>query len=332
MTLIPARFARLAAPLLACVACMAGMLAAAPAAAQAYPSKPLRIVVPFAPGGAVDAIARIVGQRLSEQMGQPVLVDNRPGASANLGADMVAKAAPDGYTLLMGANGLATNGALFAKLSFDTLKDFAPVARIGYAAVVLVVPADSPFKSLKDLIAAAKKDPGKLSYASAGNGSSNHLAGEMLKHAARIDVLHVPYKGGAPALTDLMGGRISYMLLNTIEVLPHLRSQRLRALAIGAPQRSALLSEVPTMAEAGLPGFEASVWWGLVAPARTPKEIVAKLNAETKQALANPATRTTLTEMGVVPTPGSAAEFGAFLKLEVARWSKVIKAAGIQAD
>jgi tripartite-type tricarboxylate transporter receptor subunit TctC len=311
---------------------LAGLPVAAPANAQPYPAKPVHIVVPFAPGGAVDAIARVVGQRLSEQMGQPVIIDNRPGASANLGAEAVARAAPDGYTLLMGANGLATNGSLFPKLSFDALKDFAPVARVGYAAVVLVVPAESPFKSLKDVIAAARKEPGKLSYASAGNGSSNHLAGEMLKSAAQIDVLHVPYKGGAPALTDLMGGRISYMLLNTVEVLPHFRSGRLRVLAIGSAQRMPLFGEVPTMAEAGLPGYEASVWWGLVAPAKTPKEIVARLNAETGKALASPAARQTLGEMGVVTAAGTPEQFGDFLKAEVERWSKVIKAANIQAD
>ena len=320
------------APLGLALACAVALFAAPAAHAQAYPNKAVRIVVPFAPGGAVDAIARVVGQRVSDQVAQPVLIDNRPGASANLGAELVAKATPDGYTLLMGANGLATNVTLFPKLSFDALKDFAPVARIGYAPVVLVVANDSPFKSLKDLIAAAKKDPGKLSYASAGNGSSNHLAGEMLKHDAGIDALHVPYKGGAPALTDLLGGRISFMLLNSVEVLPQIRGNRLRALAIGTQQRIPLFKDVPTMAEAGLPGYEASVWWGLVAPAKTPKEVVAKFNAETNKALADPALRTTLSEMGVVITPGSPEQFGEFLKAEVTRWGTVIKSANIQAD
>ena len=307
-------------------------LAGTPAQA-AWPDKPVTIVVPFPPGGSTDSLARVLTVPLQAAFGRTFIVDNRAGATGTIGAGQVKRAAPDGYTLLVSSLGpFVIAPHLIKGMPYDALKDFDLLTVAVRAPNVLVVPASSPLKTVADVIAAAKKDPGKLSYASAGNGSSNHLAGEMLKHAARIDVLHVPYKGGAPALTDLMGGRISYMLLNTIEVLPHLRSQRLRALAIGAPQRSALLSEVPTMAEAGLPGFEASVWWGLVAPARTPKEIVAKLNAETKQALANPATRTTLTEMGVVPTPGSAAEFGAFLKLEVARWSKVIKAAGIQAD
>jgi tripartite-type tricarboxylate transporter receptor subunit TctC len=314
------------------LAALPAWLAPAAALAQAYPNKPVRIIVPFAPGGAVDAIARLVGQRLSEQMGQPLIIENHPGASANLGAEMVAKAAPDGYTLLMGANGLATNVTLFPKLSFDALKDFAPVARIGEAPVVLVVANDSPLRSLGDLLAAARKEPGKLTYASAGNGSSNHLAGELLKHEAHIDALHVPYKGGAPALTDLLGGRISYMLLNTVEVLPQIHGGRLRALAIASPQRIALFKDVPTMREAGLPGYEASVWWGLVAPAHTPAAVVGRLNAETNKALAGAALHDTLDQMGVVATPGSPAQFGAFLKTEAARWGRVIRAANIQAD
>ena len=214
-------------------ACTSLFLSAALVHAQGFPNKPLHIVVPFAPGGAVDTIARVIGQRMSEQMGQPMIVENHPGASANIGAELVAKAAPDGYTLLLGANGLATNMTLFPKLSFDALRDFAPIGRVGYAPVVLVTPVGFPAKSLKELLAMAREQPGKLTYASAGNGSSNHLAGEMLRIAAGIDVLHVPYKGGAPALTDLLGGRISYMLRNPIEVLPHVKSQRLRALELG---------------------------------------------------------------------------------------------------
>lgn len=307
-------------------------LTAKVALAEEYPSRPIRIVVPFAAGGAVDSIARVIGQQMSLQTGRPVLVENKPGASANLGADYVAKAAPDGYTVLLGANGLATNVTLFPNAPVNTLRDFAPVAQVGYAPLVLVVAKDSPAKTLKELISIAKQQPGKLSYASAGNGSSQHLAGEMLKISAQIDVLHVPYKGGAPALTDLLGGRISYMMQNPLEVLPHIKAGQLRALAVGGVKRLALLPDVPTASEAGLPGYEASVWWGFVAPVKTPQDIVGKLNTEVQKALAAPRVKEKLAEMGVVINPSTPEQFGAFLKLEIDKWAKVIKTSGIQAD
>lgn len=300
--------------------------------AQEYPNKPIKIVVPFAAGGAVDSIARVIGQRLSVQVGQPVLIDNRPGASANLGADIVAKSPPDGYTVLLSANALATNTTLFPNAPFNALRDFAPVAYVGYAPLVLVVPTAFPAKSLKELIALAKQQPGKLNYASAGNGSSQHLAGEMLKISAQIDALHVPYKGGAPALTDLLGGRISYMMQNPIEVLPHIKANQLRPLFVGSSKRLSLLPDTPTASEAGLPGYEATVWWGVVAPVKTPKEVVAKLNAELVKALGDPGVKDKLTEMGVVINPSSPQQLGEFLKLETDKWAKVIKTSGIQAD
>jgi tripartite-type tricarboxylate transporter receptor subunit TctC len=300
--------------------------------AQAYPGKPIRIIVPYPAGGAVDIIARIVGQPLSEALKQPVIVDNRPGASANIGMELAAKAAPDGYVLLMASNGIATNMALFPNLAFDGRRDFAPVARIGFAPLVIVVPAASPAKSLKDLIAQTKAEPGKLTYASAGNGSSGHLAGELLKSSAKIDVLHVPYKGGAPAITDLLGERISFMPINPVEVIAHIRSGRLRALAVGSDKRVPLLPDVPTVAEAGLPGFDATVWWGLVAPAGTPRDVVAKLNAETNKALADPAIVGKLGDLGVVVTAGTPEQFAAFIQAQTELWSGVIKAAGIKPD
>ena len=300
--------------------------------AQAYPSKAVKIVVPFPPGGAVDTIARVVGQKLGEHLGQPMIVDNRPGASANIGTELVAKAAPDGYTLLMAANGLATNNTLFPKLTFNGIRDFAAVARIGYAPLVIVVHPSFQAKSLGELIALAKAEPGKLTYASAGNGSSGHLAGELFKISAKIDVLHVPYKGGAPAIADLLGARISFMPINPIEALSHIKSQRLRVLAVASDKRVGFLPGVPTVGEAGLPGYEASVWWGLVAPAKTPKEIVARLNAETLQSLGDTAVRSKLTELGVVITPGTPEQFGDFIRAEDARWSSVIKASGISPD
>jgi tripartite-type tricarboxylate transporter receptor subunit TctC len=305
---------------------------ASAAIAQPYPSKPIRIVVPFAGGGAVDVVARALGQRMSEQMGNPVIVDNRPGASANLGADLVAKAEPDGYTLLMGANGLATNVTLFKSLPFDTLRDFAPVARVGYAPLVLVVPSASSARSLKDLVAAAKAKPGSLNYGTAGNGSSGHLATELLRIKTGIDVVHVPYKGGGPALTDLVGGRLSFMLINPIEALPHVKSQRLRALAVASPKRIPMLPDAPTFAEAGVPGYDASVWWGLVAPARTPKDIIARLSSETLKALENEGVRERLSALGAVVDPAGPDAFGRFLKDEIDKWAQVIKASAIQAD
>jgi tripartite-type tricarboxylate transporter receptor subunit TctC len=302
------------------------------AIAQGFPSKPIRIIVPFAAGGAVDVVARAVGQKMSDQMNNPVIVENRPGASANLGAELVAKADPDGYTLLMGANGLATNGTLFKKLPFDTLRDFAPVARVGYAPLVLVVPASSPAQSLKELIALAKAQPGALNYGSAGNGGSGHLATELLRIQVGIDVVHVPYKGGAPALTDLMGSRLSFMLLNPIEVLPHVKSQRLRALAIANPKRIAMLADVPTFTEAGVPGYDASVWWGLVAPAKTPKEIIARLSTEALKALEDKGVNEKLSGLGAVIDPASPEPFGKFLKDEIDKWARVIKTSAIQPD
>lgn len=300
--------------------------------AQAYPTRPVRIIVPYPAGGAVDIIARIVGQPLSDSLKQPVIVDNRPGASANIGMELAAKSPPDGYVLLMASNGIATNMTLFPNLTFDGRRDFSAVARIGFAPLVIVVPAASPAKSLKDLVAQARAEPGKLTYASAGNGSSGHLAGELLKSSAKIDVLHVPYKGGAPAITDLLGERISFMAINPVEVIAHIRSGRLRALAVGSDKRVPLLPDVPTVAEAGLPGYEATVWWGLVAPAGTPREIVVKLNAETNRALADPAIVTRLAELGVEITPGSPEQFAAFIQAQTDLWSGVIRAAGIKPD
>lgn len=311
---------------------MLSMVAAAiafPAGAQTFPSKPIKIVVPFAAGGAVDVVARVVGQRISDQVNQPVIVDNKPGGHANIGADFVAKSPPDGYTLLLGANGLASNMTLHKNIPFDTLRDFAPVAGVGYAPLVLVVPAASPAKSLQEFIAMARAKPGEFTYGTAAAGGSGHLATELLKSEAKFDALHVPYKGGAPALTDLMGERISFMLLNPIEVVPHVKSGRLRALAVSSPKRLPMLPDVPTFKEAGIPGFEASVWWGFVAPAKTPKDVVARLESEVLKALENDAVRDKLVSLGAVVEPTNSAQFGQFLKSEVDKWARVIKSAKI---
>lgn len=307
-------------------------LPAAAMAADAFPAKPIRLVVPYAAGGAVDIVARAVGQKMSAQLGQPIVVDNRPGASTNIGMEYVARSAPDGYTIMMASNSLATNAALFPKLPFDPARDFAPVARVGQASLVLVVPARSGIVSLKSLIAQAQANPGKLSYASAGNGSSGHLAGALFQEAAHIDVLHVPYKGGAPAITDLLGERISFMPINPLEVLPHIRSGSLRAIAVASDARSPLLPDVPTSREQGLPGFTASVWWGLVAPARTPLPVIQRLNEAANAALADPAVRSQLTQLGVSIVSGTPEAFGQFVRGETTIWGGVIRKAGITVD
>jgi tripartite-type tricarboxylate transporter receptor subunit TctC len=302
------------------------------AQAQTFPSKPLHVVVPFAAGGAVDTVARVVGQRISEQIGQPVIVDNKPGAHGNIGADFVAKAAPDGYTLLLGANGLAANMTLSKNLPFDTLRDFAPVAGVGYAPLVFVVPAASPAKNLQDFIAMARSRREPVTYGSAGAGSSGHLASELFHGEAKFNALHVPYKGGAPALTDLMGGRLDFMLLNPIEAAPHVKSGRLRALALSSSKRLDMMPDVPTFKEAGVADFSASVWWGFVAPAKTPKEAITKLQSEILKALENDAVKAKLAALGAVVEPTDAAEFGKFLKSEIDKWGRVIKAANISVE
>lgn len=307
--------------------------AAMPAFAQgAYPSKPVKLVVPFAAGGAVDTVGRSLGERLAAQMGQPFIVDNRPGANANIGTEVVAKAAPDGYTLLVAANGVVANNTLYPQLSFNGLRDFVAISRLGFAPLVLVTSTGSPYQSVQDLISAGRAKPGALTYGSAGNGSSGHLAGALLESVGRFDALHLAYKGGSPALVDLIAGRTDFMLLNPLEVLPHLQSGRLRALAVAGAQRASTLPNVPTMAEAGLPNFEASVWWTLLAPAATPPEVVTRLNAETRKALSDQGVRERLNGLGAVITPSTPNEAAAFLKTEAAKWERVIRAANIQAE
>ncbi len=305
-------------------------IAAPPVMAQA--PKPVHIVVPFAAGGAVDVVARTVGQRMSELTGNAVIVDNRPGANANIGAEAVAKSAPDGSTLLIAANGLAANVTLFKSLPFDARTDFVPVARIGYAPLVLVVSPSSPATSLKELIALAKARPGTLNYGSSGNGSSQHLATELLRIQTGIDVVHVPYKGGAPAITDLMGGRLAFFITNPIEVVANVKAGRLRALAVAGQNRLPMLPDVPTFAEGGVPGYDASVWWGLFAPAKTPTESVARLGAEALKALEDQGVREKLAALGAVVDPMGPEQFGKFFKAEIEKWAKVIQTSGIQPD
>ena len=303
-----------------------------PAIAETYPARTVKIVVPYAAGGAVDVVARLVANGLQKQLGQTFIIENKPGASANLGADSVAKAAADGYTLLVTANAIATNMVLFNKLPFNTLTDLQPVMRIGYAPLVMVAPPELPANTLQELIALAKAKPDELTYASTGNGSSNHLATELFKIAAGINIQHVSYRGGAPALTDLLGNRISIMIINPTEALPYLQAKKLKAIAVAHDQRLPLFPDVPTTRESGLPGVEASVWWGMLAPAKTPDDVVQKLNAELQRALADPETLGRFTSLGITTSPGSSEDFKSFLVAEIERWRGVIKAANIRPD
>lgn len=306
--------------------------AALAAHAQSYPTKPVKIIVPFAPGGAVDAVARVVGNRLAEQLGQPFVIESKPGANMNIGTQAVVSAPADGYTLLLGANPLATNPTLDPKLPFDPQKDLAPIARIGYAPLVLVVPAASPAKSVKDLVANSKAKPGSFNYGSAAAGGSGHLATELLKIATGLDAQHVAYKGGAPALTDLIGGRLDLMIINPLEAAPHVKAGTLRALAVSSPQRIPALPDTPTFEEAGVKGFEANVWWSFSAPAATPRDIVAKLSTETLKALENADVRAKLEAMGAVVAPLDAAAYGRFLAEETRKWAGVIRTARITSE
>ncbi len=312
-------------------AALAVALAAAGAQAQAYPDKPVRMVIPFPAGGALDILGRLIGERLSVQMKQPVLVDNKAGASGNIGTDFVAHAPADGYTMLLGSNGLSTT-ALYGNLNFDVQRDFAPVAYIGYAPLILVVPQDAPARSLAELLAQGKAAPGSVAFASAGAGSSGHMAAELLKSQAGVDMLHVPYRGGAPALVDLIAGRVQFMLLDPPQSMPHIRSGKLRPIMVGSPERFSLLPQVQTAAEAGFPNLEPVVWWGFVVPARTPPAIVERLNKEVQQALADPTVRARLAELGVSSAPQSPEQFGAYLQRETRKWNELIKKTGLKAD
>jgi tripartite-type tricarboxylate transporter receptor subunit TctC len=303
------------------------------AQAQSYPSKPIRIVCPFPPGGAVDIASRSVAQALTQQLGHPVTVDNRPGAGGNIGAEIVAKSAPDGYTLLMTTSGImAINPALYSKIPFDPLKDFAPVSIVVSLNNVLVVNPALPYKSVKEVIAAAKAQPGKLTYASSGNGTSIHLSGELFKSMTGVDMLHIPYKGSAPAVTDLLAGQVNMMFDNIPSSLPHIKAGKLRALAVTGSKRSPLLPDLPTIAEAGVPGYDSYVWFGVVAPAGTPPEIVKRLNAELAKAAETPEFRDRLTGQGYDVLSTTPEQMADSIRSELTKWGKVVKASGARVD
>ncbi len=298
--------------------------------AQTYPSKPIKVVVGYAAGGAVDIVARTVGQSLSNSMGQPVVVENKPGAGTNIAVKSVIAADPDGYTLMMAANALAANMSLYKPVPFDAERDLVPVSMIGRVPVVIATGAQSGIGSLSKLLEMGKNKATPLSFASPGNGSTPHMAVELFARAAGISLLHVPYRGGSPAITDTIGGQVPLVAVNALEVLPHARSGKLKVLAVLSPNRTSNFPDVPTIAESGFPGFEASVWYGLVAPAATPKPIVQKLHAEVQKALQNQEVRERMTAVGGEVVPASAEQFGALIRSERQRYEKLVREANIQ--
>lgn len=305
----------------------------AQAAHPEYPTGIVKIIVPFGAGGLTDILGRSIAQHLSVRLGQSVVVENKTGASGNIGADSVAKAKPDGLTLLMGSIGTnAVNAHLFSKMPYDTLKDFAPVAMVASGTLMLVTNAQNvPATNLRELIALAKAKPGSLTYASGGPGASQHLAGELFKNMAGIDIVHVPYRGVAPGVAALVGGQVS-MTFDLATVAPHLKTGKLRAIAVANGKRSAAYPDVPTMAEAGLPGYEASAWYGLFAPAGTPADVIALLNAEVNRALADPDLRQKLLNLGAEPLGGTPQEAARFVQGEYRKWGEVVKKANIRLD
>jgi tripartite-type tricarboxylate transporter receptor subunit TctC len=310
----------------------AAALAGADAVAQAYPTKSVRIVVPYAPGGNTDFTARVIATKLTDVFGQQVVVENRAGGATNIGSDLVAKAPADGYTLLMGGASNAINMSLYQKLPYDTLRDFAPVSLCVKGANVLAVHPSLPVKTLKELIALARTQPGKLNYASSGLGSSNQMAGELFKLMAGVNIVHVPYKGNSPALTDTIGGQVEMIFSGVPLLVPHIQAGRIRAIAIGSLKRFAAIPNVPTMDESGLKGYEATTWFGLMAPIKTPREIVTRLNTEVGKILAGADVRERFVNEGVDPIGGTTEQFGAFIREEINKYAKVVKAASLKAE
>jgi tripartite-type tricarboxylate transporter receptor subunit TctC len=317
----------------ALIATCAGRAFAQATDAERWPVRPVRMVVPFAPGGTTDILARIVATRLAEQLGQPVVVENKAGAGGNVGAGEVARAAPDGYTMLMGTPGpLSINRSLMKQVPFDPDRDFAAVGQVVSVQSVLVAHPAQPFRTFEEFVAYVRARPGQLTYASGGNGSSPHLAAELLKAQARLFLVHLPYRGDAPAVADVIGGQVPVMIANIAVVLSHVRSGRLRALAVAGPRRSPLLPDVPTIGESGLPGYSVTGWAGLVVPRETPRPIVQRLNTELVRALANPDVAERIAQQAAEVVSGTPEAFDAFYRAESTRWAKVIAGARITLD
>jgi tripartite-type tricarboxylate transporter receptor subunit TctC len=316
-----------------CIAVLSLFLATVQAAAENYPDRVVRIINPYPPGGSVDVMARILAQKLTDGLGQQVIVENRSGGGGNTGSDFVAKSEPDGYTLLFTAPGpLTVNQTLYSKLPFDPAKDFAPIALFATAPIVLIVNPGVPAKDVQELIALARKQPGKINFASAGIGTTNHLSGELFKSMAHIDIVHVPYRGAGPAMNDLIAGHVQMFFDLMPVVLPQIAAGHVRALANAGPKRPSALPNLPTVAEQGLPGFEASSWYGLVAPAKTPEPVLAKLRQEVAKALEAPDMVARIRELGSEPGTAFGNDFAAFLAAETKKWAQVIRASGAKAD
>jgi tripartite-type tricarboxylate transporter receptor subunit TctC len=303
------------------------------AMAQNYPSKPIRLVVPFTPGGVTDTSGRLIAEQLSKRLGQQVIVDNKPGASGNIGTQQVATAEADGYTLLLGFDGtMVINPHVFPKTGFDTLKDFAPIGKIGDAVLILVAHPNFAAKSLKDMIALSKTQAGGLSYGTSGTGGTPHIAGELLKQKTGANLVHVPYKGGGQGLADVLGGNIPLVYTAIAGAIPHVKSGKLLPLAVSSSKRASSLPEVPTFIENGVTDFEANSWVGLLAPAKTPRAILTRLNTELNAVLSDPEVKERLNGMGITASPGSAESFGAEMSRDLAKYGTVVKAAGIKAE
>jgi tripartite-type tricarboxylate transporter receptor subunit TctC len=303
------------------------------AVAANYPARPISLVVAFTPGGPSDVLARILGRKLEQVLGQPFVIDNRPGAGGNIAAEAVAHSPPDGYTLLMGNNSiLATNASLYKKIGYNPESDFAPVILIGSQANILVVNPAVPARSMAELIALAKAKPGQLNFASSGHGAAAHLAGELFKAEAGIDIVHVAYKGAAPALQDVIAGHVHMMFATAASVVAHVKEGKVRPLAVTTPKRTAILPDIPTVAELGIPGFDATTWHGLVAPAGTPKEVLGTLHHAAITALDDPVLRKSLTDLGVDIIGGPPEDFTAYIKSEIPKWAAVVKASGARLD
>jgi tripartite-type tricarboxylate transporter receptor subunit TctC len=311
---------------------LAAALLCGAAHAQQYPAKPLRFISPFPPGGGNDTLSRIIGDRLGEQMGQRVIVDNRPGANTIVGTELLAKSPPDGYTLALIPNTFATNPSFYPRLPYDTVRDFAAVGQVAQSPQMLLVHPSVPAKTVKELLALAKSTPGRISYGTSGNGSVGHLATMLLTSMTGVPFMHVPYKGTAAAVADLMGGHIPLMMSSMLGTLPHVHAGRLRIIAITSARRSKAIPEVPTIAEAGVPGYEATLWYGYITAAKTPEAIIRRLNAELATALRNPEVIEKLSTQAVEPSHTSSEQFGALIRTELEKWAKVIKAGGIKLE
>ena len=319
--------------LVALLLAAAALAAPAVAGAQAYPSRPVKLVVPFPPGGSLDITGRLIAQRLTDMWGQAVVVENKPGAGGNIGADFVAKAAPDGYTILLGALSThAVNPNLYAKMPYDAVRDFAPITLIATTPNVLVVNAATPVGNVREFIAWTKANPGKLAFGSGSNGSAGHLAGELYKVDTGTDAVHIPFKGGAPATQALLAGDTQFMFDNLANAMAQVKAGKLKALAVTTAERSTLVPELPTMAEAGLPGFDISTWYGLFAPAGTPAAIIAKWNADVTRILNTPDVRAKLMADGAEPAPDTPEQFAQMIARELAKYARIIKASGAKVD